>query len=150
MCRDGPGYAWERGAPKAEAGIAPKLSLVVEDDPHVRRVIADFLSGRGHDVAEAASGRLALNLVWQHRFDLIISDLRMPELGGRALYEHLGYFQRDLLDRFIVVTGWDDADIEFFQTKTAVPVVRKPFTLAELSETIHRVLQRGPRTESEV
>jgi CheY-like chemotaxis protein len=120
------------------------LILVVEDDPSVRRTIADLLRSQGHDVIEVPNGRLALNLISQRPFDVIISDLRMPDLDGRGLYEQLGYFRRQLLHRFIVITGWDDGDTEFFKAKTAVPVLTKPFSSVALSEAIRTVLHRDP------
>jgi two-component system, NtrC family, sensor kinase len=116
----------------------------------VRSAIADMLRDEGHEVAEVWNGRLALNLIRQRPFDLVITDIRMPELSGRGLYEELQYFRRDLLDRFIVITGWEDADTEFFETKTAAPVIRKPFSLTAFSEAVHAVLERGSGTESRV
>jgi CheY-like chemotaxis protein len=142
-----------RGSPDHRTPDAPRSSgviLVVDDEPQVRSIMADLLRARGHDVAEAANGRLALDLIRRRPFDLVISDLRMPDLGGQGLYEQLGNFAGALLDRFIVVTGADDAGCEFFETQTRVPVIRKPFKLAELSEAVLRVLQRdsgsGPGT----
>jgi CheY-like chemotaxis protein len=142
-----------RGSPdhrRPDAPQSPKVILVVDDEPQVRSIMADLLRARGHDVAEAANGRLALDLIRRRPFDLVISDLRMPDLGGQGLYEQLGNFAGALLDRFIVVTGADDAGCEFFETQTRVPVIRKPFKLAELSEAVLRVLQRdsgsGPGT----
>jgi DNA-binding NtrC family response regulator len=110
-------------------------------------VVAACLRDEGYDVCEVANGRLALELVRQERVDVVLADLRMPELGGRGLYEELQYFRRDLLNRFIVITGWEDADTEFFETKTAAPVIRKPFSLTALSDSVHAVLQRGAGTE---
>jgi CheY-like chemotaxis protein len=107
-----------------------------------------MLRDEGHEVAEVANGRLALDLIRRRPVDLVITDIRMPELSGRGLYEQLQYFRRDLLDRFIVIAGWEDADTEFFETKTTVPVLRKPLLLADLLEAIHRVLQRGSGRES--
>jgi DNA-binding NtrC family response regulator len=149
MSRHTPGRA--RELDHGDAGglpVPPKRILLVEDDAPVRRTIGDLLRSQGYDVNEAANGRLTLSRLRQRAFELIISDVRMPELGARGLYEQVGYFQRDLLDRFIVITGWHDADTEFFETKTGVPVFWKPLVLAHLSEAIHRVLERGPRTES--
>jgi DNA-binding NtrC family response regulator len=144
LCQDRPlvtGAAWTTDTP--ESRCQPMIALVVEDDPHVRSTIADLLRAEGHDVAEVANGRLALDLIRRRPFDLIMSDIRMPELGARGLYEHVGYFARPLLDRFIVITGCDDTDTVFFEAKTTVPILRKPFALVDLSAAIRRLLQ-GP------
>jgi CheY-like chemotaxis protein len=128
---------------RPDAPQSPKVILVVDDEPHVRSIIADLLRARGHDVAEAPNGRLALDLIRRRSIDLVISDLRMPELDGQGLYEQLGSLRRALLERFIVVTGSEDGDgTEFFETQTRVRVIRKPFKLADLSEAVLSVLQR--------
>jgi CheY-like chemotaxis protein len=121
----------------------PPVVLVAEDEPTLRSVVAACLHDEGYDVCEVANGRLALEQVRQERVDVVLADLRMPELGGRGLYEELQYFRRDLLNRFIVITGWEDADTEFFETKTAAPVIRKPFSLTALSDAVHPALTHG-------
>jgi CheY-like chemotaxis protein len=133
-----------------EATLPPKAVLVVDDEPHVRSLISDLLRARGYEVAEAVNGRLALDQIRQRSFDLIISDLKMPELGGQGLYQQLANVQHGLLDRFILITGVNDNGTEFFNTQTAVPVIAKPFKLAQLSEMVHRVLRRASATESPV
>jgi CheY-like chemotaxis protein len=127
--------------------MPPPVVLVAEDEPSVRSVVAECLRDEGYAVREVANGRLALDLVRQERVDVVLADIRMPELGGRGLYEQLEYFRRDLLNRFVVVTGWEDADTEFFATKTAAPVIRKPVSLTALSAAVHAVLHRGSGTE---
>ncbi len=59
--------------------------LVVEDDAGQRRMLADFLRDLGLEVAEAAHGREGLDHFQQGSFDLVISDLRMPEMDGQEL-----------------------------------------------------------------
>jgi CheY-like chemotaxis protein len=127
--------------------MPPPVVLVAEDEPSVRSMVAECLRDEGYGVREVANGRLALDLVRHERVDVVLADIRMPELGGRGLYEQLAYFRRDLLNRFIVLTGGEDADTEFFATKTAAPVIRKPFSLTALAAAVHAVLHRGSRTE---
>lgn len=59
--------------------------LVVDDDPSQREMLAGFLRDLGTDVDEAADGREALDILRQGQFDLVISDLRMPKMGGEEL-----------------------------------------------------------------
>jgi len=63
---------------------APCAVLVVDDDDHIREVIAEMLSGEGFVVRTAANGREALALLQQWHPDLILLDLDMPEMDGRA------------------------------------------------------------------
>ncbi len=66
-----------------------KRILVVDDDDNLRELLAIVLSQDGRVVDTARDGIEALELLNQNRYDLIISDLRMPGLNGLALYEAL-------------------------------------------------------------
>jgi two-component system response regulator AtoC len=83
--------------PKADASIeqvldAPGRILLVDDQPELRRLFRRNLSKIGHDVVEAWNGRAAIELARQGSFDVVISDVRMPDMSGidllKALYEH--------------------------------------------------------------
>jgi CheY-like chemotaxis protein len=63
--------------------------LLVEDDPAVATALAQLLRHDGHTVDTAANGRLALVQLQARPYDLIVSDLRMPELDGPGLYREL-------------------------------------------------------------
>jgi CheY-like chemotaxis protein len=65
------------------------LILVVDDEEAVREVIADVLDGHGYEVETAADGQDAVRLCEQGRYDLILSDLRVPKMDGAALYQAL-------------------------------------------------------------
>lgn len=60
--------------------------LLVEDDPTFRRLLRTILAGEGYEVREAADGRAGLALLRRESFDLVISDLKMPEIGGLELF----------------------------------------------------------------
>lgn len=61
--------------------------LVVEDDPDVREVLSRFLAGRFR-VETAPDGRAALDLLSKDPFDLVLTDLAMPRMGGEELVSH--------------------------------------------------------------
>src|SRR6185369_16482812 len=67
----------------------PALVLVVEDDPAFRAAVKAVLTSSGARVVEATSGREALDAIAAERPDLIMLDLRLPELDGRAVLDHL-------------------------------------------------------------
>lgn len=56
--------------------------LVIDDDPVIRHLIAEILSGAGHEVREAADGRRGLELFRASRPQLVITDILMPEQEG--------------------------------------------------------------------
>jgi DNA-binding NtrC family response regulator len=71
---------------------APGRVLLVDDQPELRRLFRRNLSKVGHEVVEAWNGRAAIELARQRSFDVVISDVRMPDMSGiellKALYEH--------------------------------------------------------------
>ena len=70
----------------------PGRILLVDDQPELRRLFRRNLSKAGHEVVDAWNGRAAIELAHQHSFDVVISDVRMPDMSGldllKALYEH--------------------------------------------------------------
>lgn len=117
--------------------------LVIDDERAVRELIADALNIEGHDVHTAENGKEGLDLIGQHRFDLVLCDLRMPEMDGQALYEEI---QRDfpqVLKRIIFVTAQaHSADYGPFLRTSGIPVIEKPFTLSQLRQAVTRMV--GP------
>jgi CheY-like chemotaxis protein len=115
--------------------------LVVEDERSIGQMLADLLADDGYVVDIAANGRLALEKIESHSYDLILSDLRMPELDGVGLYRELERRQPDLLLRLIVITGTSGhPDYERFLAQTQVPVLEKPFSVLALHALMRQVL----------
>jgi DNA-binding NtrC family response regulator len=114
--------------------------LVVDDEPTIRSVVAEVLRSIGYEVIEAANGRLAVDVLDRQTVDLVITDACMPELGGRGLYEHIEKDHPSLIDKIIVITGHLREDTEFFQMRTRVPILYKPFAVHVLIDAIRNVL----------
>jgi len=119
--------------------------LVVEDEPTVARLIGDVLEDGGLRVHVLLDGREALERVRQESYDLVICDMKMPELDGEQFYQAL----RDspVRGRFLFVTG--DvlaARTRDFLERNRLPHLAKPFRVEELTEKINSVLAEfGPR-----
>jgi len=116
--------------------------LVVEDEPTVAQLIADVLRDEGFEVETLLDGRDAPARISRGGFDLVVCDMKMPNLDGQTLYESLTPARRALQDKFLFVTG----DVlgtktHAFLTKNRVPHVAKPFRVEELLEKVHQVLQ---------
>jgi two-component system NtrC family sensor kinase len=113
--------------------------LVVDDEPHIIHYMRATLEAWGHKVAVAADGAEALQAVTAQPFDVVITDLRMPEIGGREFFETLAQEHPDMAERVVFATGdtvGDDA-LQFLET-AGQPFLRKPFTLAELRSALAR------------
>jgi len=115
--------------------------LVVEDDLPIAHMMAGILTDEGFDVDLADNGRLALEMIDAQHYDLILTDLRMPELDGVTLYRELERRKSDLLRRVIVITGTSGhPEYESFLAETQVPYLEKPFGLTALLAITHQVL----------
>jgi CheY-like chemotaxis protein len=131
--------------PKNQAPIpvpgAPARILVVDDDPLVIRLIIDTLHLEGYDVDSAENGVAALEKLRHAHFDLILSDLHMPQLDGVGLYRALTEGQGQPVPKIIFLTGSvGTSDLHRFLKETGLPLLRKPFSLAELQEIVRQAL----------
>ncbi|MCO6436334.1 MAG: response regulator [Phycisphaerae bacterium] len=61
--------------------------LIVEDEPHIARVMALWLSRHGHTVLETTNGKKALEVLAGESVDIIVTDMNMPEMDGVTLVE---------------------------------------------------------------
>jgi len=117
------------------------LILVVDDEPLVAGLMADVLVTEGHEVDIAKNGREALEKIAAHSYDLIVSDLRMPELDGVGLYRELERRRPTLLGRLLFVSGTTEPpEYASFLEATHAPVLSKPFRLEDLRRFVQRAL----------
>lgn len=124
----------------ARAGIR---ALLVEDERVVGDLLAEFLALAGCEVDRAANGREALELVRRRPYALIVSDVRMPDVDGPALYHELRAAAPELTRRMVFVTGdVMSPDTRRFLDETCLRYLEKPFTLDEFQSVIRGVL--GP------
>ncbi|WP_052832124.1 PAS domain S-box protein [Skermanella aerolata] len=115
--------------------------LIVDDDPEIALTLAEMLEPDGHAIDIAGNGAEALERLAGQSFDLIISDLRMPELDGPGLYRELAARYPDMLDRIFFVTGDTlGSGVRDFLEETGAPVVEKPFEPHDLREAMARIV----------
>ncbi len=120
--------------------------LVVDDEPLMAQPLADALAAEGYEIDMAANGQRALEKINDRAYDLILSDLRMPELDGVGLCQELERRQPDLLQRLIFITGAiEHPDYQRFLAQTPVPVLAKPFSLSALYALTRQVLSASRR-----
>jgi two-component system CheB/CheR fusion protein len=105
--------------------------LIVDDMVDIREVFAMLFRTEGADVATAADGRRAIELVRQQDFDVLLTDLGLPDVPGDVLIRQiLGAARRPL--RVIVVTGLGEPFLSRAREAGAQAVLTKPLEWAEI------------------
>jgi two-component system NtrC family sensor kinase len=127
----------------AEAIAAPRIDssarsiLVVDDETEIRETLTEILASAGHRVVALASGREALQRLGSGRYDVIFTDIRMPDLDGRALYREVEQRWPDQAERVVFVTGDTlTAGLREFIKKTGRPVLEKPFLPSDVRRVV--------------
>lgn len=123
--------------------------LLVEDDPGVRRLTHRILLEAGFSVIPARSGKEALDLLKgeKGRIELILTDVIMPEMGGRELVDRVRAISPDI--SAIYMSGYTDDDIlRRGMLDPSMEFLQKPFTAAALTRLLRKVLDNrtGTRT----
>ncbi|MFQ5503320.1 MAG: sigma-54-dependent transcriptional regulator [Planctomycetota bacterium] len=112
--------------------------LVVDDEERIRRILEVSLTGRGHAVLLAADGAEAIKKL-DHSVDLVLTDLKMPELDGMGVLEHVRKSRPDV--PVIVMTAFGTIESAVAAMKNgAYDYVTKPFDLDEVELLIQRAL----------
>jgi DNA-binding response OmpR family regulator len=122
------------GGPSQRAAPARRI-LVIDDEPGIRNLTARALSPAGFTVALAATGRQGLRIALSEPCDLVLLDLRLPDLDGEELLRRL----RRERPRQAVLTWSATADrqaVTRCRSLGACGYLAKPFTLTELIRTI--------------
>ena len=123
-----------------EAVVPGARILVVEDDPRVRSSTIEALQDLDYDPVACGSGAEAIALFESATFDLVISDVIMPEMTGPELIKHLKQDHEDFAVLF--VTGYvgegETGDLVGYE------LLRKPFTVGALANAVAVALSRRP------
>jgi len=129
-----------------EQGCVPavpdKSILIIDDEPSIASGLKRLLSRDGYNVETVANGHLALAKLRERSYDLLLSDMRMPEIDGPSLYRTLERQYPHLLRRVIFLTGDTlNPETKMFLDQSAAPCLTKPCTVAEIRRAIQQVLE---------
>ncbi len=116
--------------------------LLIDDEPAMLVAMQRALQRSGYRVDVASNARTALVRLERTAYDLIVCDIRMPEMSGVEFYQVLHESHPHLAQRIIFATG--DAvspATRQFLDKTGVPCLHKPFGLNELVSEVNRMLE---------
>lgn len=121
--------------------------LVIDDSPEVREVISGTLTMYGYQTLTAEDGYLGVQIALQHRPDLILCDVKMPNLDGYATLRALRQHADTSTIPFILLSGYNErSDLRPGIDLKADGYLTKPFALAELLATVKAWLEKPAPT----
>jgi len=116
--------------------------LLVDDDPNVNEVLELMLSQIGYEVTAVSHGQEAINLFEQSNYDLVITDLGMPDVSGWDVAEAVK--QKSPETPVVLITGWGVQVDSAQREKLGINgVIAKPFSRQTLSDEMVRLLKNG-------
>ena len=133
----------ELAEPEAEElkGTAGARILVVDDEPGVRQFLSRLLTDEGHEVETVDNARDALERLKKDRYNLILLDIKMPEMSGIELYKRIRKIAESLAKRVVFITGdVIGADTRSFLSRSKALYISKPFDTEQLKREINRIL----------
>jgi two-component system KDP operon response regulator KdpE len=115
--------------------------LVADDEPAIRKVVRDAFEREGHEVVAAIDGQEALERFEEGRFDLVVTDLAMPRVGGLELVQEIR--RRASVPILILTVLNEERQKVRLLDAGADDFVTKPFGVAELLARARALLRRG-------
>ncbi len=117
--------------------------LLIEDEPHMRRSVKTLLRHEGYDVLEAPNGRLGIDLARDHRPDIILCDITMPDMDGFTVLSLVRNTPSMNTVPFIFLTArGDPRDVRQGMNMGADDYLPKPFSPADLLSAIESRINR--------
>ncbi len=117
--------------------------LVVDDEYEISELLLEVFS-ENFQAIRASNGMEALDRIKKHDFDVIVSDLKMPELNGMEMYYKLLEEFPEYRDRIVFTTGIvSDLETQEFLKKYNLPYLRKPFKMRELFSVVSLVIEKN-------
>jgi CheY-like chemotaxis protein len=129
----------------------PHKVLVVDDDPIMHRVLKHYLEANGYEMISANNGVTGVETAQRELPNVILLDVRMPEMSGLAALRRLREIESTKSIPVIVVTVNEDRTTQMeSEMSGATMFLAKPFRSAELLEHIRRLAPTGPDREPQM
>src|SRR6267143_1394777 len=129
----------------APAGGGPTRAadiLVIEDEAALRAVFVEVLTLQGHRTVAVATGRAAIESLARETYDVVILDLRLPDVDGKAVWEWITRHRPVLADRVVFMTGDTlSPGSHRFLEAAGRPILPKPVAMDELNRMVDTVLE---------
>jgi CheY-like chemotaxis protein len=112
--------------------------LIIDDEEYVRDILRQFLIREGHYVAVAEGARKGFELFHKRKFDLVITDLGLPEIPGYEIAKQIKATHPNL--PIIMVTGWGDDPLDEEKSQYVDAVINKPFQRDRIIQAVQNIL----------
>lgn len=118
--------------------------LVIDDEEPVREILCDILELAGYRAQAVASGPEGLALLKEREYDLVITDLKMPEMNGWEVARAIKGHQQDL--PVVLVTAWGkELTRKQIRENAIAAVITKPFRSREITDAVSTLLAKGKK-----
>ncbi|RYF73348.1 MAG: response regulator, partial [Comamonadaceae bacterium] len=123
-----------------------EILLVVEDEPVVRALVVDLLQGLGYRTVQAADGAEALRILQSpQRVDLLVTDVGLPQMNGRQVYDAARVTRPDL--KVLFMTGYaENATLANGFLQPGMEMITKPFAMEKLASKVLKMLRRDEKS----
>ena len=122
--------------------------MLVDDEVDITQSLTACLESEGHSVVSARSAEQALTMLGDSAPDILVTDLKMPGMGGLALLDRIRESYPSVSVVMVTAFGTIDSAIEAMK-KGACDFLSKPFSLGQLEVTVNRIIEmRRLRTEN--
>jgi DNA-binding NtrC family response regulator len=119
-----------------------KQSILVVDDEELILELTHAILIQDYNVTTASNATAAIGLLKSRKFDLIISDIDMPQIGGFELYDMVRDSGDDI--PFVFITGYDLADDQVSKNAIeSMKILKKPFRRHQLLDSVSGALSQG-------
>jgi CheY-like chemotaxis protein len=113
--------------------------LIVDDENTIREMLVVWFSDKGHHVSEASNGLIAQQMIFSRQFDLIITDIMMPDMNGMELLKSVKFTNPHI--KFIVMTGFHKPEnIPLCLKYNISRYIQKPFRMEQINSVVEEVI----------
>lgn len=120
--------------------------LVVDDDPVILNLVREILTYEGHTVHLASTAQAGLNSLQHADYDVILFEIKLPDLGGEEIYSEVQKHYPAMLPRLLFLTAeLIDPNIRLFLERTGSGWLAKPFSIPELVQAVANIAGKSQK-----
>ena len=139
-----PAAAAPRAGEVSRAAPAERRILIVDDEAIVQELLVDILERDALRIDTASNGLEGLRRIGEKDYDLIILDLRMPDMTGQQMYEELARSRPEMLGRLLFITADTvTPEVDHFLKSVGSPCLTKPFAVDMVMQRVESILSHA-------